>query len=97
MVVPIARRLTSEEFRLLLAEELQLDEKQVTMQSSFVEDLAVDSIRMVDLLMRLDALGITFPMESAWETRTVEDAYRCYVEGVEGSGAGEAATRPAAT
>lgn len=86
------RLLSSEEFRHLVASELQLDEKEVTLQSSFVEDLMVDSIRMVDLMLRLEELGITFPLEAAWEIKTVDDAYRCYLEAAAG---GAAAPAPA--
>jgi len=92
------RTLSLEEFRRLVAKELQLDEKQVTLQSFFVEDLLVDSIRMVDLMLRLEESGITFSLEAAWEIRTVEDAYRCYAQAARARGEGstsEAATEPA--
>jgi acyl carrier protein len=59
-----------------------LDEKQVSLRSSFVEDLLVDSIRMVDLMLRLEEMGVVFPPEAAWEIVTVEDAYRCYVDAI---------------
>lgn len=98
MTTPTARPLNREEFRRLVAKELQLDEKQVTPQSSFVEDLMVDSVRMVDLMLRLEEMGISLPPEAAWEIRTVEDAYRCYADAARGAGdaAGEAARKPAA-
>lgn len=67
-------------FRRLVAAELRLDEAQVTPEAAFVDDLLVDSIRMVDLMLRLEELGINIPLETAWEIRTVEDAYRCYVD-----------------
>ncbi|MDI7275122.1 MAG: acyl carrier protein [Anaerolineae bacterium] len=68
------------EFRTLVAKELQLEPAQVEPQSSFVEDLMVDSIRMVDLMLRLEELGIVFPPEAAWDIRTVQDAYECYLK-----------------
>lgn len=68
------------EFRALIARELQLDPAQITPEASFVEDLMVDSIRMVDLMLRLEELGISFPLEAAWDIRTVQDAYECYLK-----------------
>ncbi len=93
---PIAQPLSFEEFRRLIARELQLDEERVIPEASFVEDLYVDSIRMVDLMLRLEDMGITIPPEAAWEIVTVADAYQAYSEWAHGPGqaAGEAATRP---
>lgn len=99
MTTPTHRPLSREEFRRLVAKELQLDEKQVTLSSSFVEDLLVDSVRMVDLMLRLDEMGISLPPEAAWDIRTVEDAYRCYADAVRSAGdaaAGKAAEELAA-
>jgi acyl carrier protein len=98
MTDPVTRPLSREEFRRLVARELQLDEGQVTLQASFVEDLLVDSVRMVDLMLRLDEMGISLPPEAAWDIKTVEDAYRCYADAARGTGdatAGEAARKPA--
>jgi acyl carrier protein len=88
-MTPPSAALNPEEFCRLLAQELQLDEDQVRMQAAFVDDLQVDSIRMVDLMLKLEEMGISFPLEAAWEIRTVEDAYRCYVRAVQAAG-GEA-------
>ncbi|MGQ9681339.1 MAG: acyl carrier protein [Anaerolineae bacterium] len=83
--------LNAEEFCRLLARELQLEEDQVTLQAAFVDDLLVDSIRMVDLMLRLEEMGIAFPLEMVWEIRTVGDAYRCYVQAMEATGGAPAA------
>ncbi len=85
--------LSFEEFRRLVATELQLDLAMVTPEASFVEDLMVDSIRMVDLLTRLEELGITFPMEAMWDVRTVEDAYGVYARGAATGGEASAQAR----
>ncbi len=87
MTSSLTHPLGLEEFRQLVAKELQIDLAQVTPQSSFIEDLQVDSIHMVELMLRLEELGITIPLEQAWEIHTVEDAYRCYRAGVEASAA----------
>jgi acyl carrier protein len=69
---------TFEEFRRLVARELQVDEARVVAGASFTEDLFADSIRLVEMMLRLADQGITIPMEDAWNVRTVGDAYEVY-------------------
>jgi len=71
-----------EEFRRIVAKELQVDESKVVPDASFVEDLFVDSIKLVELMLRLEEEGINIPLESAWDVETVGDAYRLYAEQV---------------
>jgi acyl carrier protein len=70
--------LTFQEFRSVIAQELQVDEDKVVRGASFVEDLFADSLKLVRLMLRLEELGIVIPMERAWEVETVGDAYRLY-------------------
>jgi acyl carrier protein len=67
-----------EEFRRMIARELHLDESKVRPDASFVDDLYADSIRLVEMMLRLKEQGVTIPMEDAWNVRTVEDAYKVY-------------------
>ena len=67
-----------EEFRRMIAQELHVDESKVRPEASFVDDLYADSIRLVEMMLRLKEEGITIPMEDAWNVKTVEDAYRVY-------------------
>jgi acyl carrier protein len=76
MTEPESNNLTFEEFRSLLAEELQVDEERVIPEASFFSDLCVDSVRMVDMMLRLEELGLSIPLEDAWQIETVEDAYQ---------------------
>ncbi|MGA2642973.1 MAG: acyl carrier protein [Spirochaetia bacterium] len=70
--------ITFEEFRHLIARELHVEETLVVRDASFVDDLFADSIRLVEMMLRLKEEGITIPMEEAWNVRTVGDAYRVY-------------------
>ncbi len=72
--------ITFDEFRHMLAEALQVDEARVVPEASFVTDLAVDSIKLVELMLGLEENGINIPIESAWDVETVGDAYRVYKE-----------------
>ncbi len=69
-----------EEFRHIIAEQLQVDVDKVVREASFMDDLFADSIQLVDLMLRFEETGVSIPMEAAWEIETVGDAYRLYVE-----------------
>jgi len=69
-----------EEFKHLIADVLQVEETKVVPEASFVSDLLVDSIKLVELMLGLEENGINIPMEAAWDVQTVGDAYRVYQE-----------------
>lgn len=70
--------LSFEEFREIIAKELKLSKDKVVPEASFIEDLLVDSIRMVEMMLRLEEMGLSIPLEEAWSIETVEDAYEQY-------------------
>ncbi len=81
MTEPSVQKLISfEEFKHLLARELQVEESRLVPEASFVSDLQVDSIKLVDMMLSLEEMGIKIPMESAWDVQTVGDAYKVYSE-----------------
>ncbi len=67
-----------EEFRRLIAQELHVDENLVVENASFTETLYADSIRLVEMMLRMSDRGIRIPLEEAWDVVTVGDAYRLY-------------------
>jgi acyl carrier protein len=77
---PDTKRLTFQQFRQVIARELQIEEEQIVREASFMEDLRADSIQLVNLMLRMEELGIGIPLEAAWEVETVGDAYRLYTE-----------------
>jgi acyl carrier protein len=77
---PSSEPITFEEFQHMLAGVLQVDEDQLIPEASFVSDLMVDSIKLVELMLGLEENGINIPMEAAWDVQTVGDAYRVYKE-----------------
>lgn len=69
-----------EKIRTILCEQLELEESQVTMESSIMEDLGADSLDLVDLLMSLeDQFNLEVPDEDVEKIKTVGDLVR-YVE-----------------
>ena len=83
---PTKGPVTFEEFKHMLADVLQVDETKVVPEASFVSDLLVDSIKLVELMLGLEENGINIPMEAAWDVQTVGDAYRVYRDSAAVSG-----------
>lgn len=78
---PTRNLISFEEFKRLIAEELQVEESKITQESSFIRDLLADSIQLVELMLRMEEMGVDIPVDAAWEVETVGDAYRLYMEG----------------
>lgn len=80
MISPSAKPLSFEEFRELLADTLLIEEERLVPQASLANDLCVDSLRWVDLALRMEEMGAQIPTDAFWEIQTVEDAYRVYLD-----------------
>ena len=66
-----------ETIRKLLADQLDLDPSEITMDSTLLEDLGADSIELVDLVMSVEEeYGIEVPDDATEGIRTVGDAVR---------------------
>lgn len=58
----------------MLAEQLDIDPEQITLQSEIVKDLGADSLDIFDLLTKLeDEFGIIFPDNEMENVKTVQD------------------------
>lgn len=69
-----------ERIRAMLAEQLDIEEDKITMESDILEDFEADSLDVVDMVMSLeDEFGIEIPDEQVENLRTVGDVVR-YVE-----------------
>lgn len=69
-----------EKIRQILADQLDVDEETITMESDIVEDLEADSLDVVDLIMSMeDEFGVEVPDEEIENFHTVGDIVR-YVE-----------------
>ena len=71
---------TFERIRELLAEQLDIDEDKITMDSDILEDFEADSLDVVDMVMSLeDEFGVEVPDEAVEGLKTVGDVVR-YIE-----------------
>ena len=58
----------------IIAEQLGVEAEEITMDSSFVDDLGADSLDIVELIMALEEdFDIEFPDEDAEKIATVGD------------------------
>lgn len=61
--------------RQIIVEQLDVNEKDVSPETSFVDDLGADSLDIVELVMAMeDAFDVEIPDEEAENIRTVQDA-----------------------
>jgi len=67
------------EFRTRLAQVFDVPEELLQAETNFLEDLAFDSLRMLQLGMIFEDLGVMMPDGMAWEIQTVGEAYAYYL------------------
>jgi len=66
---------TVEKVKQIIAEQLGVEEAEVTPSASFVDDLGADSLDTVELVMALEEnFDIEIPDDAAEKIRTVQDA-----------------------
>nr|WP_323745511.1 acyl carrier protein [Parvivirga hydrogeniphila] len=59
----------------VIVDQLNVNEDEVTLEASFVDDLGADSLDIVELVMALEEqFGISIPDEEAENIKTVGDA-----------------------
>jgi len=59
----------------IIADELEVDAKQIVPEAKFIEDLGADSLDIVELVMALEEeFGLDIPDEDADKLKTVGDA-----------------------
>ena len=69
-----------EEFTKMLSEVLLVDQAKLTPEASFIDDLFVDSLKLVEMALRIDQMGVSIPTEEYWELETVGEVYEAYKE-----------------
>lgn len=71
---------TFEKVKEIVVEQLGVDEADVTMESTFIDDLGADSLDIVELIMAFEEeFNIEIPDDVAEKIKTVKDAVE-YIE-----------------
>lgn len=61
-----------EKVKSIIADQLGIDEEEITMESSFIDDLGADSLDIVELIMALEGeFDMEIPDEEAEKINTV--------------------------
>lgn len=69
-----------EKLKAIVVEQLGVDEESVTMEATFVDDLAADSLDIVELVMNIEEqFDLEIPDEDAEKIVTVGDVVK-YIE-----------------
>lgn len=64
-----------EKVKEIIVDQLGVDEDQVVLSASFIEDLGADSLDIVELIMSMeDEFGVDIPDTDAEKIATVKDA-----------------------
>ena len=72
---------TFDQVKKIVKEQLGVEEDEIQMSSTFVDDLGADSLDIVELIMAFEEeFNIEIPDEKAEKIKTVEDVVK-YIEG----------------
>jgi len=64
-----------EKVKEIIVDQLGVEEEEVTLEASFIEDLGADSLDIVELIMALEEeFGLEIPDDEAEKIATVNDA-----------------------
>lgn len=75
---------TFEQVKKIVKEQLGVEEDEIQMSSTFVDDLGADSLDIVELIMAFEEeFNIEIPDEKAEKIKTVEDVVK-YIEDAKG-------------
>ncbi|MFC2026080.1 acyl carrier protein [Chloroflexota bacterium] len=69
-----------DEFLKFLSKSLFVEVDELSPDTSFVNDLQVDSVRWLEMAIMIDELGVELPPDVFWDIQTVSDAYDIYVQ-----------------
>ena len=73
--------LSIEEFKQLISENLGIDKSKLTNETSFLEDLGVDSLSMVNFIIKLELkFQVKIELENVWLLNNVREAHELLIK-----------------
>jgi acyl carrier protein len=76
--MPELEPLSFEVFRTLLSGLIHVDPQSLTPEANLIVDFGLDSLRLLQVILELEKLGLEVSPAAAWGIQTVEDAYQYY-------------------
>jgi acyl carrier protein len=74
------------EFQRFVADTLSVNESALSPETHFLFDLAVESLKLLELMHQLEVkLGKSVSPDAAWDVLTVGDAYNFYLQQIPSS------------
>ena len=71
-----------EKLKKIIAEVLNVDEEEITMETTFVDDLGADSLDLMDMVMTFeDEFGVEIDTEAIGDLKTIGSVVT-YIEGL---------------
>jgi acyl carrier protein len=76
--MPDLAPVTFDEFRMHLAQITGLNPRYLSMETNLVVDLGLDSLKLLELVLEFEKLGVPVSLADAWSIQTVGDAWEYY-------------------
>lgn len=75
------RSFSFEDFKEVLSESLGLDTSRLDRETSFINDLGVDSLSLVNLVVRIEKqYGVKVNLGNVWSLSSVGEAYDMFIK-----------------
>ncbi|MCW8966443.1 MAG: acyl carrier protein [Candidatus Pacearchaeota archaeon] len=73
------KHLSYEEFVLIISESLGIDRDDIDKDTSFIDDLGIDSLSLIDCIIKLEKrFDIKLDISNIWELQNIEKAYEMF-------------------
>jgi acyl carrier protein len=76
----VDNRMSMDEFKRLIAEQLGVEESLLTEETTFLNDLGIDSLSLINFVISMEKKhGIKVEMDTVFSLRSVRDAYETFI------------------
>lgn len=73
--------LSLEKFMQMISDHLGIDESEITPETSFLDDLGIDSLSLINFIIKLERkFGIKINLDSIWTLKNIREAYQVFVD-----------------
>lgn len=72
-----------DQFKQMIADHLGVDARQITRDTSFLDDLGVDSLSLVNFIIKLEKMyHIKIELDHVWRLKNIGEAYEIFMQRV---------------